>query len=180
MNRVLMVVGAAVLMLGGVVEEAICAPALTESDRLAINGIGSVYVGLTVSEAEKISGRMFSKARDHVSRSDGSCAYFNANGLSGVSFMFIDGKVARIDVQNSKIMTLRGAKIGDSEAQVQALYSNQLKITPNPYRGDHFLTFYPKDSKDRAYRLIFATRKGKISALYSGKVPAVEYSEGCV
>lgn len=167
-------------MLGGVVEEAICTPALTESSRLTTNSLGPVRVGLTMTEAEKISGRTFSKTKDRVNRPDGSCAYFNANGLSGVSFMFINGKVARIDVQNPKIMTLRGAKIGDSEAQVKALYPEQLKITPNPYRGDHFLTFYPKDLKDRDYRLIFKTRKGRISALHSGKVPAVKYSEGWV
>jgi hypothetical protein len=178
MNRLYLGLGLSVLILGGFVKEATSAPLLTEESRLSTNGIGSVHVGMTVTEAEQASGRKFYPTKGRVR--SGTCVFVSADGLSGVDFMVINGKVVRVDVSNPRITTLRGVRIQDSEAQIKKLYSGQIKITPNPYRGDHFLTFYPKDQKDRDYRLIFEMNKGKVYSFIAGKIPAVDYSEGCV
>jgi hypothetical protein len=177
MKRLFLDLVVSVLVLGSVVERVIGIPSFTEDSRLRTNGIGSVEVGMTVSEAERVSGRSFFKERGY--RSDASCTYVSMSGLSGVSFMLINGKIARVDVNNPRILTLRGAKIGDSEDRIKKLYPGQIKTIPHPYRGDHYLTFYPKDRQDRDYRLIFETSKGRVDAFRGGRIPEVEYIEGC-
>ncbi len=181
MNRSFLGLGVSVLILdsvlGGVLKTAIAAPLLTEESRLQTNGIGAVRVGMTLSEAEQASGRKFYQSPNR-SRNN-TCAYVSAKGLSGVDFMIINGKVVRVDVSNSRIMTLRGVKIHDSESKIKQLYSGLVKTTPNPFRGDPFLTLFPKDQKDRDYRLIFQIKQGKVYGFIAGKLPAVEYSEGC-
>jgi hypothetical protein len=177
MKRIFLGLAVSVLVLGSVVERVIGIPSFTEDSRLRTNGIGSVEVGMTVLEAERASGRSFFKEK----RGDrsGSCTYVNMSGLSGVSFMLSNGKIARVDVDNPRILTLRGAKIGDSEDRIKKLYPGQIKTTPHPYRGDHYLTFYPKDRQDRDYRLIFETAKGRVVAFRGGRIPEVGYIEGC-
>lgn len=42
-----------------------------------------------------------------------------------------------------------------------------------------YLTFVPKDATDKNYRLIFETSKNRVTRFRSGKLPEVEYIEGC-
>jgi hypothetical protein len=42
--------------------------------------------------------------------------------LSGIAFMIVDGRIARVDVNNQSIAAEAGARIGDSEAQIKRLY----------------------------------------------------------
>jgi hypothetical protein len=102
----------------------------------------------------------------------------SVNGKTNVWFLSIDGRIKEIHVDNPRIMTLRGAKIGDSEARIKKLYPGQIKTTPHAYAPNgHYLTFYPQDRQDRDYRLVFSTSKGKVTSLSAGKA---EISvEGC-
>jgi hypothetical protein len=158
---------------------AIAAPALTEESRLGTNGIGPLHVGMTIGEAEEASGRRFKVQENPLG---GTCTYATIRGLEGVSVMLIKGIIERVDIRNPNIMTLRGAKVGDSEKRINILYPNQIKTTVHPYTGrsgGHYLTFYPKDREDQDYRIIFETSKGKVYEYRSGRVPAVDYIEGC-
>jgi hypothetical protein len=102
-------------------------------------------------------------------------------GLKDVGFMVINGKVARVDVwRESKVTTLRGAKIGDSETRIKSLYPGQIKVTPHEYvAGGHYLTFIPKDKADKNCRLVFETDGKRVTQMRSGKLPEVSYIEGC-
>jgi hypothetical protein len=65
---------------------------------------------------------------------------------------------------------------------VKKLYPGPIETTRHPYtggKGGKYLTFYPKDSADQNYRLIFETGKGKVNAYRGGRVPDVEAIEGC-
>jgi hypothetical protein len=179
MKRLFLDLFVSALILGSIVERAISIPSFTEDSRLRTNGIGSIEVGMTISEAERASGRSFFKDKGSSSH-DGSCTYVSMSGLSNVSFMLNNGKIARVDVDNPQILTLRGAKIGDSEGRIKELYPGQIKTTPNPHGDGNYLTFYPKDRQDRDYRLIFETSEGRVNAFRGGKIPEVEYIEGCV
>jgi hypothetical protein len=158
-------------------QSATAAPALTEESRLGTNGIGPILVGMTVKQAEKASGRKI-KVSNYP---DSTCAYGEVLGINGVSLLLLDGIIERADISNPRILTLRGAKMGDSETQIKNFYSGQIKITPHPYTGPegHYLTFYPKDRADKDYRLIFETRQGKVTRYRGGRLPAVDYIEGC-
>ncbi len=154
---------------------------ITNKSKLAINGIGSIRVGMTVAEASKASG---TKLVSSGSTDNTSCTYVRPQGApEGIGFMVTNGRIARVDVYDNKsITTLSGAKIGDTEAQIKALYPGQIKVTPHEYTGHmggHYLTFVPKDQSDRNYRVVFETDGKRVVNFRSGKLPEVEYIEGC-
>jgi hypothetical protein len=164
-------------LLGNVPQIAQATPALTTESRLGTNGIGPVHVGMTVSEAEAAAGR---KVIIQENALGGTCTYASFRGLDGVDFMLIKGIIERVDISNRKILTLRGAAIGNSENRINSLYPKQIKTTSHPYgrNGGHYLTFFPKDQEDQEYRLIFETSNGKVNRFRGGRLPAIGYIEG--
>lgn len=152
---------------------------LTSRSTLAINGIGPIGVGMTVAEALKSLGRKITLGQRI---SDGDCRYAEpASGPKGVAFMVIDGVIARIDVDSKRIKTRKGIGIGDTEAQVMAAYPGQIKVTTHTYDDKgHYLTFVPKDRKDRNFRLVFETDGKRVTSFRAGRLPEVEWVEGCL
>ena len=163
---------------------------LTVQSKLAIDGIGPVRVGMTIAEAERSARIRFS-----VSPRLGTCYYIQPQrGPQGLNFMVkspsesndinrnVD-RIVRVDVfRGSRITTVRGAKIGDTEQRIKSLYPGQIRVTPHEYtfeQGGHYLTFIPKDERDRNYRLVFETLNNRVTTFRSGKLPEVEYVEGC-
>ncbi|WP_341528047.1 hypothetical protein WKK05_01445 [Nostoc sp. UHCC 0302] len=144
---------------------------------LFLNGVGQVRVGMTVAEAAKASGTRL--AGDPPNN---SCYYVKPEKEpKQVGFMVTEGRISRVDVwRKGKITTLKGAKIGNTEARIKSLYPGQIKVTPHKYvKGGHYLTFVPNDRADRNYRLIFETDGKRVTQFRSGKLPEVEFVEGC-
>lgn len=152
---------------------------LTDQSKLATNGIGGVRVGMTVSEAARAAGVQLVGEAD---KSNPGCYHVKPRtNPQGIGFMVTDGRIARVSVwQNRQITTLSGAKIGDSEARIRSLYPGRIQVTPHTYvRQGHYLTFVPKDASDRNYRVVFETDGQKVTRFHAGKLPEVEYVEGC-
>ncbi|MEH2260828.1 hypothetical protein [Nostoc sp.] len=150
---------------------------LTNQSKLFINGIGTVQVGMTVPQAVKAAGTKL--VGDPPNN---NCYYVKPqNEPKNLSFMVTKGRISRVDVrQNNQITTLKGAKIGDTEAQIKSLYPGQIQVTPHKYvQNGHYLTFIPKDRGDRNYRLVFETDGKLVTEFRAGKLPEVEYVEGC-
>ena len=153
---------------------------ITNESKLAINGIGPIRVGMTIDQAIKSSGMQLVSASDTGTGTD--CRYVNLKGgPSDLAFMVTEGRIARVDVlKNSRITTLSGAQIGDTEAQIKALYPGQIQVTPHKYiSGGHYLTFVPKDLEDKNYRVVFETDGQHVTQFRAGKLPEVNYVEGC-
>jgi hypothetical protein len=150
---------------------------LSNRSNLLLKGIGDVPIGLTVAETAKAAGI------DLVNESPpGSCYNVKpSKNYQDISFMVVDGRIVRVNVdRSSKVTTLRGAKIGDSEAQIKSLYRGQIEVTRHEYvPGGHYLTFVPKDRADRNYRVVFETDGKRVTRMRSGKLPEVLYIEGC-
>jgi hypothetical protein len=169
--------GLSLMPIGGAIAAPM--PKLTAASQVGTNGLGPVLVGMTVTQAEKAAGRKFDTDKEGP---DGQvCLYSKPQGLPGVGFMVINGKIARVDVwDNRQIKTFRGAKIGDSEARIKQLYGNQIKVEQHEYRRNgHYLVFVPKDKADQNFRVVFETDGQKVTQFRSGRLPEVEYVEGC-
>ena len=154
---------------------------ITNQSKLAINGIGGIRVGMTVREARRSSGTNLNYMGQI---DDPTCYYVNPQtGSKGLGFMVSDGRIARVDVYDkSSVTTLSGAKIGDTEARIKALYPGQIKVSTHKYMGasgGHYLTYVPKDKSDRNYRIVFETDGKRVLRFRAGKLPEVEYIEGC-
>lgn len=157
---------------------------LTEQSKLAIDGIGPIRVGMTVEEASRSAGiRLIKLGRPGPD--DYQCFYVQPQGEpKGIKFMITNARIARVDIDNRQITTIKGAKIGDTENRILSLYPGQIQATPHPYvgappRNGKYLTFVPKDAKDKNYRIIFETSANLVTSFRSGKLPEVEAIEGC-
>ncbi|PSF34554.1 hypothetical protein C7H19_18485 [Aphanothece hegewaldii CCALA 016] len=169
--------GMAFLSFSLIVMTAMAQEKLTTQSKVTINAIGSIRVGMTPQQATQSSGVPI-VLND---RPDPQCAYYKPQGKpKDIWFMVNNGTISRIDIVNPQITTLSGAKIGDTEAQIKSLYPGQIQVTPHKYvEKGHYLTFVPKDAVDKNYRLIFETDGKRVTRYRSGKLPEVEWVEGC-
>ncbi|WP_413172316.1 hypothetical protein [Anabaena azotica] len=162
---------------------------LTSQSKVTINGIGAVKAGMNLPEAAAAAN-----ARLYVSASPSdSCYYLEAEGdIKGISFMVTKDEaksrqkyitsdvIARVDIDDPRVTTVSGAKIGDTEARIKSLYPGQIKVTPHNYvQNGHYLTLIPKDKADQNYRVVFETDGQRVTRYRSGKLPEVEFVEGC-
>ena len=152
---------------------------LSNQSQLALNGIGKIRLGMTVAEASLAAGVPLIARGEAAPGS--SCRYVAPSEPEGLSFMLDGDRIVRIDVTSkSRVTSLSGAKIGDTEAQIKSLYPGQIEVTPHKYLSNgHYLTFVPKDPQDQANRLIFETDGSRVTAFRSGKLPEVSWVEGC-
>ncbi len=153
---------------------------LSVDSRVQLKGVGPVRVGMTVNEAKQAAGIPLVRAENAYSEGD-ACYFLDAQGILGLGFMVTDGRIARVDVgRNSPIKTLSGAGIGSTEAQIQQLYPGQIVSNPHEYfENGKYLTFVPKDEADKSFRVIFETDRGRVVEYRAGKLPEVQYIEGC-
>lgn len=150
---------------------------ISEETKLGLRNLGSIGVGMTVSQAQQASGLTFNQV---ASGGEPDCLYYETVTLKDVSFMVTEGKIARIDIDNPRITTLSGAKIGDSERRIYSLYPRQIQSEPHEYvTGGHYLSFTPRDRIDQNYRMVFETNGRVVTRFRSGKLPEVNYIEGC-
>ena len=154
---------------------------LTQQSKLSINGIGPVRVGMSVAQAETAAGIRLTRPNSSDNK---ECFYVKPqSGTPDVLFMVTNNRIARVEVQgNSPLTTISGARIGDTESKIKSLYPGQIQVTPKIYyrfNGAHNLTFTPKDPNEGNYRVVFETERNRVTTFRSGKLPEVEWVEGC-
>ncbi len=147
------------------------------SAKLSLNGLGPIKIGMTLDEARAAIGDPLKPEPS----ADKECFYVAPSGVpEGVSFMITDGRVSRIDISSPAYQSMSGARVGQTQDQVIQLYAGRLEVSPHKYvESGKYLTFIPKDKEDMQYRMIFETDGKKITEFRAGKLPEVEYVEGC-
>jgi len=140
-------------------------------------GIGPVRTGMTVAQADSVLGGALRVAGDPPA----SCTYASAAGSPpGVRFMVVDGRIARVDVDSASVATASGARVGDAEERVAALYRGRVRVTPHKYEpGGHYLEVTLAGAAGGDHRTIFETDGHRVTRFRVGKLPEVEWVEGC-
>jgi hypothetical protein len=92
--------------------------------------------------------------------------------------MVVDGRVARVETQDSAVATDRGGRVGDSESRIDSLYSGRVTVEPHKYVNGHYLIVAPETAGDSS-RIIFETDGARVTRLRAGLLPAVGWVEGC-
>ena len=125
-----------------------------------------------------------------------TCTYVRPEtGFPELAFMVIEDLIVRVDARStvsqrvegrsvwinvgeqSQISTVEGIRLGDSEARVRAAYPDA-EISGHKYILDgHNITITASDQPDR--RLIFETDGRQVIYIRSGRLPEVEWVEGC-
>jgi hypothetical protein len=156
-------------------------PASTPADTawtVSLHGYGPIRAGMTLIEAAAIGGRQFGEPQ----MGSEECDYFlfADDSVSGSAhFMVINGQIARVDVNDSSIATAEGARMGDTEQRIMALYPGRVQVLPHKYTDGHYLQVSGTAPADSGYHIIFET-DGKVVTTYrAGRMPEVQYIEGC-
>jgi hypothetical protein len=140
---------------------------------VSFTGFSSVKIGMTVSQASKALGATLVGEED----SEGNCSYFSSKTkFKELSFMVIDRKIVRVDIDSKIYATDRGARVGDTEARIKQLYKGMVNISPHKYVDGHYLMINMKGGK---YQIIFETDGKRVTSFRAGKLPEVGWVEGC-
>ena len=140
-------------------------------------GIGPVHAGMTRAEAEAAIGGSLAIQSDSDWK---DCAYIPDDLLPpGVGVMIENGVVARVEIDSGGIATAEGARIGDTEDAIRQLYHGHVVVTPHKYTEGHYFTVVPLAAADSMYRIVFETDGRRVTQYRAGRLPAVDYVEGC-
>jgi hypothetical protein len=159
----------------------VCALAAAESTAqtdfsiVRFDGIGPVRIGMSLSELNKTLHTSYTRPTESDEQ---ACFYVEVPNQPGIGLMILDGRVARIDVDDAPTRTAEGIRTGDSELRALEAYSKRLKVEPDFYdpENSHYLTLL---SSDRKLGIRFETTDGKIKRFYAGTSRAISFVEGC-
>ena len=149
----------------------------SEPPRIQFGALGALHTGMS----ESAVARAARSPVEHMypGSEENGCFYGTVAGLpSGASLMFLDGRLARIDVTEGALRTVSGAGIDSSEQMLKRLYGKRLVETTHAYDGPvgHYLTLM---SSDRSLGIRFETDGDKVTTYYSGTAEAIRLKEGC-
>ena len=142
--------------------------------RVEPGGYGPVRIGMNLADA--------SRAREHNLNpgpldEDGRRCFYGRTVqepvLRDVGFMFVDGRLARIDVQGDQVRTPEGVGVGTAEEELLRLFT-QAELTAHPYSEGKLVIVL---NGDAGY--VFET-DGKVVKRYrAGAAGPIQWSEGC-
>jgi hypothetical protein len=146
---------------------------VTNNSLVDFDRIGSIKIGMTVNDAQEFAHLQLLPVTSSGLINKGCYAVEpqRGNGLERVHFMVIKDEIATIEVsRNYSLRTINGAQIGQSINEVKAIYGNNL-VTK-----DTTLAYTPANKK---FRIVFETERGHIIGYRAGRLPEVDYANGC-
>lgn len=138
----------------------------------------SGYCGLTWGMTADAAAAAFpgGLVGEPMDQDEAACFYKRrADTDYGALFMFLDGALARVDVQSADIQSEAGATVGMAFDAVEALYPGS-KRQPNHYTAP--LEDLIVDLGQGAFA-VFEQEDGVVSHWRIGVKPAVDFIEGC-
>lgn len=145
----------------------------TPAWKLDPDGFGPLKIGMGFDEARRIAGKRLEPTPPP--QGNPQCDQMLLPGHPGVSLMFVDGRLQRVDIYRPGIRTSRGIAPGDTVRKVRQAYPH-LTSSPHKYAsGEQYLTAGPEGG----HALRFQTDKGRIDRIYGGRWQEVQLVEGC-
>jgi hypothetical protein len=144
---------------------------------LRVDGFGDVRIGMTLAEAEGV----LSTTMQSDPPSEGStCTYAFATQLPGMGFMLEEGVIVRIDVLDDSVKTPEGVGVGSSEADVLSIYGARATVLPDKYdpMGKN-VEVAETNPRNPPLLYVFETDGTMVTDYRAGRVPQVQYVEGC-
>jgi hypothetical protein len=137
---------------------------------ISFDGLSNLRTGMTVAEIESRAGHRI-KVDYSVSPPCGTAVLSKRDRV----YLLLDGKhVERFDVRGTRFSTGRGIRVGSSEPTLVSRYGGRLRRSLNIY------THEPQYAYTRGHRrIIFFTRHRRVAQISTGRVPEIDYDEGC-
>jgi hypothetical protein len=144
---------------------------------LTARGFGPLVTGITAAVANSATNGAVSVP---TASSPGQCIYAEWRGAPlGLSAMFEDSVLVRIDVTAPGIATSEGLQVGNSRARADSLYGAVATRRPHKYEAGEYLIVRQLAPADTLQRLVIEVVGGSVKRFRVGRFPQVEYVEGC-
>lgn len=143
------------------------------AQRLTLTGLGPIRIGMTPAQLQRAGIRH--EVPDDTFGGVSECAHAAVIGQPGVTLMFEQGRIVRIEIDRPGIRSLSGAQVGDTEEAVKRLYGDRLVVEPHKYDDHgHYLVVFAADGSSS---MVFETDGEVVTDMRAG--PAAGYVEGC-
>jgi hypothetical protein len=157
----------AVVMLLGLALSATASAELADSAKLKPDGLGRLKVGMSEGAVERVLGE--SIRQDKL----GSCG--TARLRARDYLMFTRDRLVRVSLSSPHYATRKGVRVGMRQGVIRNRYGRKAKRAPHAYNPDGFYFKVTYGSR----RIVFETDGARITAIHGGRVPEVDYVEGC-
>ena len=145
---------------------------------LTDSSFGDIRIGMTLPQLAQAIGPLGDTTK--MNRECDIVAASDPYRLpAGVSITQVNGRVARIDIENDSIATDKGIRVGDSEDKVKQAYGKDLIVEPHKYIDGHYLEFRTGADSATATGVVFETDGKKVTTFRAGFWDAVRLVEGC-
>lgn len=146
------------------------AAALPRGAKITTAGLGPIKIGMTEHQVERAGHRRITR---RGGAGTGECT--TATLGDKVYGLFTGNLLARIYVGNRRYATRSGIRAGDTEAAVYAAYPGQIVTLPHEYDPDgHYL-----EIRDGNRKVVFETDGHRVEQISTGRMPEINYVEGC-
>jgi uncharacterized membrane protein len=140
--------------------------------RAGATSVGPIRIGMSGSQAASALD-MATSPRGAAAADD--CRLIPLPQVPGILVMLIGDAVARVDVIAPGVATDAGIEVGMREERVRDAYGTTLTVTAHKYVDGHYLTV----ASDAQHRIVFETDGGWVTRYRVGRLPEVEWVEGC-
>lgn len=147
--------------------------------RLSADAYGPVRIGMSKEAIKSLVPGSFDVA---APAEPGGCGYATWDSVPrGVRLMFAGDTLVRVESDSAGIETALGARVGNSAARVDSLHGPQLRRMPHKYTAGLYLIAITPLPADTLHRIVFETDSamGKVTRMRAGRLPQVEWVEGC-
>lgn len=143
---------------------------------LTPGGVGPLTIGMDILVADSLLGDAF-----EVPSFISGCDLLPLGApYAGVWLMFRDGTLVRAEVREPGVADEAGVEVGDAEATALARHGDRVRQLPHKWVEGSYLVILPAAGADTLRRLVIETERGRVTLLRAGRMPEVEWTEGCV
>jgi hypothetical protein len=157
-------------------------PALAHEDLLGPEGYGWIRIGMSFKKVQSLyhpldadypGAWLIPRPSDHPD----ACVEYEIQKDTGTLAMVRDARVSRVTITSPREATVKGVRVGDSEAAVRAAYDG-LTSEPAPYAEGpaHDLYYWSGPGAGLRFEI---DADGKVAAIHGGD-ESIRYMEGCL
>ncbi|WLI87557.1 hypothetical protein Q4S45_12455 [Massilia sp. R2A-15] len=150
-------------------------PASAADWTLRFDGVGPLKIGMTFVQANAQLQRRLRRTPDDLRASE-FCDYLETPGHPGINLMFVNDKLARVDVSRTGARIRGGVVIGGDESSLLPAYSSATKA-PGAYDASE--TEWTLPSPDGRMAIRITTAAHHIAGAVGGDAKSVGYIEEC-
>lgn len=175
MHKLLAGATAGLALAAAALPAAASAAPVTQQSRITQNGLGSIRLGMTVDQAQRRTGQRIQN--NLFTPGDNACGIAQLLPQSlGVNMQTTNLRITVINVSEAGISTRSGIEVGDRVPALRRAYGSRLRSEPNKYTPkarDYSVGFGNRKLK------FYANPRGAITQISSGRLPEVDFVEGC-